>query len=538
MKLNSKLAAGILTTLTMCATLSPASAFAHDSDMHMGNSMMPTGVLAQATAVSTTPAANLRVALDELFSEHANLAIIAMQKGYDGAPDFADAAAALNKNTDDLSSAIASVYGDAAGAQFKTIWSSHIGYFVNYVTATVKKDDAGKQQAIRDLAEYRDEQAKFLADANPNLNEKAVADGLQMHIDGLLAAFNAYVNQDAAAEQANLRMAHEHMFMTGDGISTAIVKQFPEKFNNTMTASPSVDLRVVLDRLLSEHASLAILAMQKGIDGKQDFGTVAATLNANTDDLSAAVGSVYGADAGAQFKKIWSSHIGYFVDYVKATAAKDSAGQQKAVANLDEYRTEQAKFFAGADPYMNETAIREALNVHVQELLNAFNDYVNKDYKGTYENYQTAYDHMFMTGQSLSTAIVAQYPANFGGTVANLWVDNTKFTVNGTEKWFDVAPFVQGDRTFVSLRALSETVGAKVDWAGETGTVTVTAGSDVLKFWIGKDYMTFNGQTRQIGTPAFIVNDRTQIPLRFIAEQLGWNVDWNGGTNSITLTKF
>ncbi|ARU60363.1 hypothetical protein CBW65_04255 [Tumebacillus avium] len=532
MNMNKKIAAGLLATLTLCASVNPVSA--HEPH----TSPMPTGVLAQATAVSTTPAANLRVALNQLFSEHANLAIIAMQKGYDGAPDFAQAAAALNKNTDDLSAAVASVYGEEAGAAFKEIWSSHIGYFVDYTVATVKKDEAGKQQALADLAEYRDEQAKFLAAANPNLSEKDLSATLQMHVDGLLAVFNAYVNQDAATEQKELRMAHHHMFMTGDALSAAIVKQFPEKFKNTSTTSAAVDLRVALDSLLSEHASLAILAMQKGIDGKQDFTTVAAALNANTDDLSSAVASIYGKEAGVQFKTIWSSHIGYFVDYVTATAAKDTAGQQQAVANLDGYRAAQAKFFAGADPYMNEQAIRDALNAHVQELLNAFNDYVAKDYAGVYENYETAYDHMFMTGLSLSSAIAAQFPAKFGGTEADLWINSKTFTVNGMEKRFDVAPFLRGDRTFVSLRALSETVGAKVDWAEATQTVTVTAGHDVLKFWIGQDYMTFNGETRQIGTPAFIVQDRTQVPLRFIAEQLGWHVDWNGSKQGITLTKF
>jgi len=537
MNMKQKLAIGILTALTMTTTVAPS--FAHEGHDHsMPMHGQPHGVLAQATAVSTTPAANLRVTLDKLFGAHANLAIIAMQKGYDGAPGFANAAAALSKNTDDISAAVASVYGDEAGAAFKTIWSSHIGYFVDYVTATVKQDEAGKKQAIAELAEYRDEQAKFLAVANPNIDEKGLASSLQMHIDGLLDAFNAYVNKDAAAEQKHLRLAHEHMFHAGDYLASAIVKQFPEKFKHTSTTSPAVDLRVALDRLLGEHASLAILAMQKGIDGKADFGTVAAALNANTDDISAAVGSVYGDEAGAAFKKIWNSHIGYFVDYVKATATKDTAAQQEAIAELEEYRMEQASFFAGANPYINENAIREGLKAHIQELLNAFNDYVEKDYTGVYANYQMAYDHMFMTGQALSTAIVAQFPAKFGGTVANLWVGNRTFTVNGTEKSFDVAPFVQGDRTFVSLRALTETVGANVGWDGQTGTITITAGPDVLKFWIGKDYMTFNGQTRQIGTPAFIVNDRTQVPLRFIAEQLGWHVDWMGGTNSVALTKF
>jgi hypothetical protein len=93
--------------------------------------LVPT--LARAHEVKITgPAPDLRAALGQVLGEHAMLAIIAMQKGYDAAPDFGDATAALGKNMDDLTAAIASVYGQPAGDAFKPIWSSHIGYFVDY----------------------------------------------------------------------------------------------------------------------------------------------------------------------------------------------------------------------------------------------------------------------------------------------------------------------------------------------------------------------------------------------------------------------
>ncbi|MBD0837096.1 copper amine oxidase, partial [Aestuariibaculum suncheonense] len=63
--------------------------------------------------------------------------------------------------------------------------------------------------------------------------------------------------------------------------------------------------------MFSAHAALAALTMQKGIDGAKDFEAAAAELNENTDDITAAVESVYGAEGAAQFKEIWSSHIGY-----------------------------------------------------------------------------------------------------------------------------------------------------------------------------------------------------------------------------------
>ncbi len=89
----------------------------------------------ETTAGVTSPAADLRVTLDELLGEHALLAMFATQKGYDGAPDFEAIAGALDQNGVDLSEAIGSVYGDEAGTKFLDgglLWRDHIGFFVDY----------------------------------------------------------------------------------------------------------------------------------------------------------------------------------------------------------------------------------------------------------------------------------------------------------------------------------------------------------------------------------------------------------------------
>ncbi|GAF09471.1 hypothetical protein [Paenibacillus pini] len=375
-----------------------------------------------ASAAPTTKgsAADLRSALGNLLGEHAILAINTMQKGYDAKGDFTDAANALNMNTADLSKAIASVYGDEAGKSFNTIWSSHIGYFVDYVKATSAKDNAAKQKAVDNLEKYRFAQAKFFATANPNLSEKDLADGLKMHINELLKAFDSYVAKDYSTVYKTEREAYAHMLMTGDALAGGIVKQFPAKFTGDIMNNPASDLRQTLGQLLGEHASAAVFAMQKGIDGAPDFDQAAAVLTMNTNDLSNAIASVYGQDAGKSFNTIWSSHIGYFVDYVKATAAKDNTAKQKAVDNLEKYRFAQAKFFATANPNLSEKDLAEGLKMHINELLKAFDSYVAKDYKTVYSLEREAYAHMFMTGDALSEGIVKQFPAKFEPTTTTL----------------------------------------------------------------------------------------------------------------------
>ena len=100
-------------------------------------------------------------------------------------------------------------------------------------------------------------------------------------------------------------------------------------------SSPAADLRVALNRLLSEHASLAMEAMRQGIDTGNledpEFVAAATALQGNTDDLTGAIESVYGADAGEAFRAQWEAHIGFFVNYTVGLATDDQAAQDAAL---------------------------------------------------------------------------------------------------------------------------------------------------------------------------------------------------------------
>jgi hypothetical protein len=373
--------------------------------------------LAHETTIPTASdsAVDLRATLDQLLSEHVYLAVETMRKGVDGSKDFEQSAAALQGNTEDLSSAIASVYGEDAGMKFKEMWSAHIGFFVDYVKGTASKDEAAKKAALDELAQYKQDFSNFLSTATEKrLEADALAEGLQMHVDQLVGAFNAYVKGDYEKAYEYEREAIHHMYMVSKGLSNAIVMQFPDKFENHKAVTPAADLRSDLNYLLSEHAGLAVTAMQNGIDGSKDFEASAAALSANTDDLSAAIASVYGDEAGTQFKQMWAAHIGNFVDYVKATGANDEEGKKAALAALDQYKESFSKFLETAtDGRLPAGALAEGLQMHVDQLITAFDTYTAGDYASTYPAVREAYGHMFETSKGLSGAIVNQFPDKF-----------------------------------------------------------------------------------------------------------------------------
>jgi hypothetical protein len=195
--------------------------------VHMGK----TGdILADAIAkqkslgATTSPAADLRVSLDDLLAEHAALAIVAMERGFDGSPDFDAAAASLDKNTVALGDVIGGAYGDEAKATFLSQWRAHIGFFVNYVTALAKKDDAGKAEAKKGLDGYIAEHGKFLAGAT-GLPADAVTAQLQMHVDELLKTIDDYAAGNYDEAVAGARMSFAHMYETGDALAGGIIAQ-------------------------------------------------------------------------------------------------------------------------------------------------------------------------------------------------------------------------------------------------------------------------------------------------------------------------
>ena len=91
----------------------------------------------------------------------------------------------------------------------------------------------------------------------------------------------------------------------------------------------------------------------------------------------------------------------------------------------------------------------------------------------------------------------------------------------------DVTPYIKSSRTFVPLRFVSERLNAKVDWEQETRTAVITNGTDVIRISIGKSFYTVNGVQKDIDAPAELVSSRTMVPLRFIAEALQYQVDWD-----------
>jgi len=99
----------------------------------------------------------------------------------------------------------------------------------------------------------------------------------------------------------------------------------------------------------------------------------------------------------------------------------------------------------------------------------------------------------------------------------------------------DVATASESGTTLVPLRAIFQALGATVDWDGSTQTVTATKSQTTVKLQIGDKTAYKNGQPVTLQVPGKVVSGNTMVPLRFVSEALGADVDWDGSTQTITI---
>lgn len=113
---------------------------------------------------------------------------------------------------------------------------------------------------------------------------------------------------------------------------------------------------------------------------------------------------------------------------------------------------------------------------------------------------------------------------------AEALLDNNKVVL-------DAPPVIEQGRTLVPLRFVGEAFGAVVNWEAQTKQVTVVQKVYSVKLWIGKTNGEINGQPLSMDTPPKVIKERTMVPLRFLAEALGYQVDYQSQNRLITIKK-
>lgn len=121
------------------------------------------------------------------------------------------------------------------------------------------------------------------------------------------------------------------------------------------------------------------------------------------------------------------------------------------------------------------------------------------------------------------------------GTLSYAKDDAILVMLNGKYIDFDVAPVIMNERVMVPMRNIFEALGATVNWMGETKTIFAGKGTDVITMQVGQSSFFKNEEKIEIDAPSVIVDERTLVPIRAVAEALDTQVYYNENTRTVVI---
>ncbi|QPQ32420.1 stalk domain-containing protein [Lysinibacillus sp. JNUCC 51] len=141
-----------------------------------------------------------------------------------------------------------------------------------------------------------------------------------------------------------------------------------------------------------------------------------------------------------------------------------------------------------------------------------------------------------ITTVALATILPVQPSASAASNNGIHIKNNVSININGeTLKVAD--PIVnKSDYLFLPMRALYEAVGASVDWKKETLTASAIRNGKLVDLTIGSNTALVDGQKMPMVVAPFMYKDRTYMPLRFVSENFGGNVNWNPTTQTVDIS--
>lgn len=318
-------------------------------------------------------------------------------------PDLAQATnAALSKNTTELAGLVRALFGDAAASQFSQLWSGHVTAYFNYARGLSEKNSTVQSDAIAAIRKFETDLATFFARASGGRLPVAAADALvKVHLGHLLHQADAYSAGNYSQADQIYRAAYTQGFDLGKALAGALL---PASVTAVM-ATPAWQLQAALDKLLGEHVVLVVAGMRAGATNGADFAATAASLDANTKDLGAAIDTLFGAAAARQFQALWADHVDALIAYSAALARGDEAGRAGARATLSRFERNLTVFLSGATKNrLVGAALAKALSSHDEMLTRQVEAFVKKDYTTSHDLAYSTYQNMIALAGQMADA--------------------------------------------------------------------------------------------------------------------------------------
>ena len=323
--------------------------------------------------------------------------------------DFGQAAnAAVTRNTDDLATIVGSLFGDQAATAFRGLWTDHVTALFNYSRGLATDDPAARDDAKAQLVAFENGLADFFSSAaQGRLPRDAARAAVQTHVEHLTEQADAYAAKDYARSDELYRETYAHTFDLGHTLAATLLPPIRRPRWTSPRGGcgrPSTGCSASTSRWPSVRCAA-------GGTNSPDFAAAAAALNGNTSDLSAAMGTLFGAQAGQQFMALWADHVDQLVAYTMGVAADDPAKRDAALARLRDFEGNLAAFLDSATgSKMHSADLAKAFLAHDQMLTQQVDAFAGRDYSRASDLAYSTYQDMFGLSGQLADA--------FGETVA------------------------------------------------------------------------------------------------------------------------
>lgn len=339
-----------------------------------GGSAAPGGTVDTVTDAAID--ADRRIQLERALGHHTMLIVDAMRAIADGSPREADARRALERNTDRLGDAVAAAL-DTSAAEFADVWLARI----DAVLALAAGGDAANE-----LRSAQENYGVLMAAAVGEQLSAADATALMVeHDEQLTEQLSRYRDDDRAGAFALQREAFSTAFRLGQELVVAAGA-------TAGATSGAAELRSAMHQLVAEHSWLAALTARRTARGARDARHPAAALNGNTEDLTAALLSIYDERAAVAFDELWREAIDALMRFTAAAAELDDEDRQSAAADLRAATRRLAAHLAAmTEDAIDQQAARDALAEHFRVLRRHSNAAANNRFRRAYDAADRAY---------------------------------------------------------------------------------------------------------------------------------------------------
>ena len=333
--------------------------------------------------------------------------------------------------------------------------------------------------------------------------------------------FNASFNLTVSVDNENVASFDNDTFTLkgiGEGKTVARIK-----YDSMVLASYTVTVSGVSDEILSERSKWTITASSiegtRGnpynlVDGSTATSFVA-DIKIKTPPHHFEILLPEKAEVSGVGFDSYTDANGYPLKYeIYASAAGD-----------DEYELIKSGSFDRASDALTlkSQTIEFGKNVTLRKLKFVFTETVN--------GYAAMSEFYIYSGKSAHAKNeVSEIRLTIGNSTITKVTDGVDVPVQ-----FDVAPIIREGRTYVPVRGIFEIAGAEILWDGEKRAATVKTDSNEVVVIIDNPEAFVNGKAAVMDAPPVIIDGRTLIPLRFISENLGYEVSWDGETQTVTI---